>query len=265
MIKGLFVIVIAAILVLGYVKYIEIKGIYFPCCKVELTPDILHIPFEDVYVETQDKAKINGWFIPGENAQRTILFCHGNAGNIGHRLEKIVLLRQANVNIFIIDYRGYGNSQGRLSERGLYLDARAAYKYLKEVKKIEPRDIILYGESLGGAVVVDLASKEKIGGLILEGTFSSGRDIAGEIYPFLPSFLFFNSFDSLAKIKNIAAPKLFIHSKDDEIVLLVLAKKLHDAAQGPKKFIEISGGHNTGVLENQEIFIVGIREFLEQV
>lgn len=266
MFNRLFVIILLSIgLFLLYIKYLENKGIYYPVKGIELYPSSIGLPFEDVFITTKDGVKINGWFIPQPDAKYTLLFCHGNAGNIAGRIDKIILLRETRLNIFIIDYRGYGRSQGRPSEHGFYLDAKAAYDYLLNRRNIKPEQIILYGESLGTAVVVDLASKEKVRAVILEGAFSSGRDMAGRIYPFLPTFFFSNIFDSIAKIKKIDASKLFIHSRSDEIVPYDLARKLYDAAKEPKDFGEITGGHNTAPLDSKERHISSIASFIEKL
>ena len=265
MLKGIIYIFIGFGLVFGYIKYMESRGIFFPLKNIEATPSLLHIPFEEVYIKTSDDVQINGWFIPKEGAKYTVLFCHGNAGNIGNRLEKIGVLRQADVNIFIIDYRGYGRSQGRPTEAGLYLDAEAAYDYLVNERKIKAENIILYGESIGAAVIINLASKAVVAGLITEGAFSTGRDMAKQIYPFLPSFMFSDKFDSVSKIKNIKKPKLFIHGRDDEVVPSNLAKKLFDAASEPKQLKEISGYHNTCFLDCQDACLTYIKTFIEQL
>lgn len=264
MAKGIIYIVLFVTLIVGYVKYLEHRGIYYPQKAIEFTPEFTGLSFEDVYITTGDNIEINGWFIPHTGARYTLLFCHGNAGNIGHRLEKIMLLRQASLNIFIIDYRGYGRSRGRPSEAGIYLDTKAAYDYLVEQRKIRPGDVILYGESLGCAAVIHLAAQEPVGALIVEGAFTRGRDMARRVYPFLPSFLFSDSYDSLSKVGEITVPKLFLHSRDDEIVPLDLAGRLYNAAAGPKHFVELSGGHNSAFLDSQEKYVSSITSFIEQ-
>lgn len=255
-------IIIIILLIVGYIKYIENRGVFFPIKNIEITPDFINLPFEDIYIQTKDNIKINGWFISSNNAKYTILFCHGNAGNIADRLDKISLLYGLGVNIFIIDYRGFGRSQGRPSESGLYLDAEAAYNYLVNIKKILAQQIILYGESLGTVAVINLAAKLKVKAIILEGAFSSGKDMARKIYPFLPTFLFSNKFDSQFAIREIGAPKLFIHSRDDEIVPFNLARKLYDVSREPKQFIEIQGDHNNAFLDSKETYISSIAAFI---
>ncbi len=264
MIKFIVYPLLLIVLFVVYVKYIESKSIFFPTKNIDLTPQDLQIPFEDIYIKAGGSNQINGWFIPFENAKYTILFCHGNGGNISHRMEKITILRRSKANIFIFDYEGYGKSQGKPSEKGIYQDAQASFDYLVEMRKIDPKGIIVYGESLGCAVAIDLAWKNTIGGLILEGSFSSGKDMARIIYPFLPTALFFNKFNSIEKIKDIDAPKLFIHSKSDEIVPYSLAQKLFDAAREPKNFVSIRGGHNTAFIDSQQEYAETISVFIEK-
>jgi hypothetical protein len=263
MLKILIYIVIGILLVFGYIKYIESQSFFYPLKNIEYTPDSIKLPFKNVYIKTQDNIQINGWFIPCSHAKYTILFFHGNAGNIGLRLEKIRLLHDMNMNIFIIDYRGYGNSQGRPSEQGLYSDAKAAYDYLVNNLNIKTAEIIVYGESLGAAVAVHLACEAKVAALILEGAFSKSRDLAEKYYPLIPSFLFSDKFNSLAKIKKVSVPKLFMHSRTDEIVPFVLAKKLYNAADNPKKFIELSGSHNATYLDSIDIYLSSISLFIK--
>jgi fermentation-respiration switch protein FrsA (DUF1100 family) len=229
---------------------------------IEFYPSSFNIPFEDVYIKTRDGLTINGWFIPHSNARYTLLFCHGNAGNISHRMEKLQLLSNIGINIFIIDYRSYGKSEGRPSEKGFYLDADAAYRYLVNKRRITPQQIILYGESLGGAVAIDLAAKAKVKAIIIEGGFSDEGDMARTIYPFMPTFVLSNKFDSLGKIKKVKAAKLFIHSLDDEIVPFELGYRLYRAAGEPKEFVKIRGGHNNAFLNSEEKYISSISSFL---
>lgn len=261
----LYLVLLGLGIIFVYIKYIENKGIYFPTNKIEFYPSSLGLPFEDIYIKTEDDIKINGWFIPYNNAKYTLLFFHGNAGNIGHRIQKLHMFWKLGVNLFIVDYRGYGQSEGRVSEKGFYLDAKAAYDYLVNSRGILPKQIILYGESLGIAVVVDLASLVEVKALILEGAFSRGKDIAKKIYPFLPTFLFSNQFDSLEKIKKVKAQKLFIHSRDDEVIPYELARKLYNAADEPKEFIELVGGHNDAFWVSEKKYISSINSFLERL
>lgn len=261
----IYLIVLVLIFLITYIKYVEYRGLYYPAREIEFYPDTIGLKFEDIYITTEDGIKINGWFIWNPESRYTLLFCHGNAGNIGNRIDKINLLSGINLNIFIIDYRGFGKSEGRLHEKGLYLDAEASYDYLLNSRNIKQEQIIIYGESLGSAVAIDLASKRSPKALIVEGSFSSGREMAKKIYPILPGFLFSNSFNSINKIKKIDCPKLFIHSKEDEVVPFKLAEKLYREAKLPKEFIELEGQHNDAFLNDKEKYITSIASFIDKL
>ncbi len=243
----------------------EKQSIYFPEKAIAATPSYLGLPFEDIYFKTADGVELNGWFIPAKQASATLLFAHGNAGNISHRLEKITLFNKLGLDIFIFDYRGYGRSKGKPDEKGLYLDGKAAYDYLISQRKISAENILLYGESIGGTVIIDLATKVKIKALITEGTFTCAKDMIKVIYPFVPPAIFVSRFDSVSKIKNITAPKLIIHSVDDEMIPFSLAEKLFQAVAPPKQLLKIRGGHNSAFSDSEEIFLSGIREFLKSI
>ncbi|MFH1888475.1 MAG: alpha/beta hydrolase [Candidatus Omnitrophota bacterium] len=264
-IRLLFLIVLLITTLVFGIKYIETRGIFYPARDITCYPSDLGMPFEDIYVKTKDGVTINGWFIPQKSARYTLLFFHGNAGNIQHRLDKLLILRETGANIFIIDYRGFGKSSGRLMEEGFYLDADSACKYLTKARGISPEEVILYGESLGTAVAIDLASRTKVAAVMLEGAFSSGRDMAKKIYPFLPVFIFAKKFDSLKKINGVTAPKLFIHSINDEMVPFAFAGKLYQAAPAPKELVELTGGHNTAFLDSREKYISSISGFIRRL
>ncbi len=253
------------VLFLISVRYMERHSIFFPMKEITSTPASVGLAYEEAWFDTSDKKRLNGWFIPGEDAKFTLIFCHGNAGNIGHRLEKILMFRDLGLNVFIFDYRGYGKSEGAPSEAGLYEDVKAAYDHLTKGRKIPKDNIILYGESIGGAVAIDLARKADARALITEETFTSVKDMARLAYPFVPRFVFSSRFDCVSKIKNVACSKLIIHSVDDEIVPFYLGEKLFNAAAPPKKFLKIRGTHNTAFLDSEERFTGGIRAFLDEL
>ena len=247
------------------VRYIERSSIYFPMREITAVPEEVGLPYEEVYFYTSDNKRLNGWFIANNKAEFTVVFCHGNAGNIGHRLEKISMLYNLGLNVFIFDYRGYGKSEGAPSEAGLYKDANAAYDYLMRELKIGKDNIILYGESIGGAVAVDLAQKVNPRALITEETFTSIKDMARIAYPFIPPFVFSSRFDAASKIKNVICPKLIIHSVDDEIVPFHLGEKLFEEAPPLKTFLKIRGTHNTAFLDSKKQFVEGIGSFLNDL
>jgi len=263
--KALLWIIFFTIIFLAGIRYIERNSIYFPLKEILSSPVTVGLPYEEIYFETSDKKRLNSWFIPNDKARFTVIFCHGNAGNISHRLEKILLLYRLGLNIFIFDYRGYGKSQGSPSESGLYKDAIAAYMYLTKERKISEDDIILYGESIGGAVAIDLAHKARVRALITEETFTSIKDMAKIAYPFLPYFIFSSRFNCISKIKEARCSKLVIHSIEDEIVPFYLGERLFNAAKPPKKFLKIRGSHNTAFLDSKKQFTEGIKSFLDDL
>lgn len=254
--------ILAVIFSLAYLKYIESKSIFFPTREHGLTPDAASLKYANVFLSTSDGVRLHGWFFPHDDARYTLLFLHGNGGNISHRLEKMRILHENRMAIFIFDYRGYGFSGGKPCEKGLYLDAEAAYRYLTDELSIAPDRIIVYGESLGTAVAIQLAANHQIKALILEGILSSVRDMAHKLYPSLPAVIFKDQFNSVRKIPSLTAAKLFIHSRNDEIVPLDFARKVYDAALQPKVFVEIYGGHNTAFLDSRTHYTAAIDSFL---
>lgn len=263
--KPLLYLVILIVFFLVAIRYIERNSIYFPMREITATPKEEGLDCEDVYFKTSDNMLLNGWFIPNDKAKFTLIFAHGNAGNIGHRIDKIILLRNLDLEIFIFDYRGYGKSEGRPSEEGLYKDIEAAYNYLVKKRKVPERDIILFGESIGGAVAIDLAHKTKVRALITEETFTSIKDMSRIAYPFLPHFVFSSRFDCISKIKNTDCAKLIIHSIDDEIIPFYLGEKLFNIASPPKRFLKIRGSHNAAFFTSEEEFAKGIKSFLDSL
>ena len=283
--QSVFYIVVTVALLAASVRYIESKSIFYPVRSIAATPAALGLAFEDVFIKTQDNVTINAWLVksssrrpevpspqgaygrgeePTGTQRGTLIFCHGNAGNIGDRLEKILLFHQMGLNILVIDYRGYGKSQGQPSEAGIYKDAVAAYDYLLTRQDIDRSRIIGYGESLGGAVAVDLGTKRNLAALIIDSSFTNAADMAKTIYPFIPSFLLGTKLDSAAKVRTVTIPKLFIHSRADEIVPFRLGERLYQAAAQPKEFLELSGGHNDTPVEAQEKMAREIITFLRR-
>jgi fermentation-respiration switch protein FrsA (DUF1100 family) len=257
----------AALIVLFFfsIRFIEKKSLYYPLREIEGTPRDIDLYYEDVRVTTRDGVRLSAWFIPSDLPGATILFSHGNGGNISHRLEKIKILNGLGLDVLIFDYRGYGGSKGSPSENGLYLDAEAVYDYLVNQKKIPARKIVGYGESLGGAVIVDLAGKHELGGIIMEGAFTSVRDMAKRYFPLVPSFVYKTAFDSYEKIKNIGYPKLHIHSTADEVVPFDLGEKLFNNATEPKEFVKLHGGHNDAFLISRDLFASKLDFFIESL
>ena len=238
---------------------------FFPSRAFLAYPEDYGLQSETVELVTADGVRLYSWYLPAREDKGTLLYIHGNAGNISHRLFMARGWVKRGFSCFLLDYRGYGKSEGSPNEAGLYKDLQAAYAYLVDERGIPSEHIVAFGESLGTAAAVQLAAKEKLGGLIVEGGFSRGRDMAKRIYPFLPAFLFSDSFNSLERIPKVTAPILFIHSRNDEVVPFALAKRLYAAANRPKYFSEILGGHNTAFLDSSDLYRGSIKSFISQL
>ncbi len=254
------------ILLISFLKYYEKKGIYFPSKRIDLTPNAIGLEFEDVYFLSADGTELNGWYVPAEeDSQLTVLFCHGNAGNISHRIELIDMFHKLGLNVFIFDYRGYGRSQGSPGEEGLHSDAYAAYKFLLDNQNIDEGSIVVYGKSLGANLSIELCSKVRPAALISESAFTSALDMGKKLFPFLPlKWLITVKYDALSKIESITVPKLIIHSEDDEIIPFQHGRRLFEAAPEPKEFYPMRGGHNDAVFLSQEDFAARIGKFLRE-
>ena len=273
MIDLLIVIPAAYVLLCVFLRWREPSMIYFPDRQLESTPDAAGLPYEDVFLTTTDGVRIHGWFLPAprdlQPSPFTLLFFHGNAGNISDRLDKLAVFHQLGASVLIIDYRGYGRSEGKPSEEGTYRDAQAAYEYLtgkpqlSGAPHLEGRLIVVYGESLGSAMAVDLASKFVVGGVVLEEPFTSISDVGHEKFPFLPIRLFARTkYDSLGKIGRINAPLLIFHSRDDEYFSIRHAERLFAAAREPKRLVELHGSHNDAFLVSADTCRDALKKFL---
>ncbi len=237
--------------------------VFFPDRKVSANPAQSGMAHRDVFFRTSDGVELHGWFVPASASSRVLLFCHGNAGNISDRLESIRIFHDLGLSVFIFDYRGYGRSGGQVSEEGTYRDARAAYVHLVEKEGVSPENIVLYGQSLGGSVAIELAAERNSAALIIESCFPTLADVAARAYPFLPVRpLLRVRYDSRERIRRVGCPKLVIHSRDDEIVPFELGKRLYDLAAPPKQLLVLSGDHNTGFVVSGAVYTEGLERFL---
>jgi len=194
-----------------------------------------------------------------------ILFCHGNAGNISHRLESIQIFHRLGLNVFIFDYRGYGRSEGKPSEIGTYRDVEAVWQYLVEERQVSPNRIVVFGRSLGGAVAAWSANRHTPGALILESAFTSVPDIAAKLYPYLPVRLLSRfKYNTAEYLDEVDCPVLIVHSREDEIMPFSHGKQLFERARGPKEFLEISGTHNEGFITSEKRYIEGLNTFISE-
>ena len=239
------------------------RFIYFPTKTITATPATIGLEYEPVQIKTEDGYKLSGWFIPVENAADVVLFFHGNAGNISHRLESIAFFHRLGLNVLIIDYRGYGQSEGWPNEAGTYRDAEAAWRYLLEIKGYKPEQIIIFGRSLGGAVAAWLAQQHPPKALILESTFTSVPDMGASQFPFLPvRTLARVQYNTQARLSHLHIPVLIVHSPDDDVIPYSHGRQLFDAANEPKEFLQLLGRHNDGFITSGN-YEAGIKFFLQ--
>jgi len=219
---------------------------------------------EDVKFVAEDGTQLHGWYFPIADARATLLWFHGNAGNISHRLDNIQKWQRLKANIFIFDYRGYGKSQGTPNETGIYLDSQSAYDYLIQTRKIDPRQLILFGRSLGGICAAEIARTNPSAGLILESTFTSARDMAKEIFPIPIGWALRSQLNAKENVAQLTLPKLFLHGTEDEIVPYALGQELYSAAQEPKDFYSIKGaGHNDTYIVGGEAYVQRLDRFIQ--
>ena len=264
---------IAVLLIGGYIGlgallyFMQPKLVYYPLRDIPTTPRELQIAYEEVFFLTADGVGLTGWYVPAKNSgDLTVLFCHGNGGNIGYYLDTINILHEMGVNSFIFDYRGYGLSEGTPSEEGTYADAYAAYQWLIRQKQCEPNTIVVFGRSLGGSIAAQLASRTAVRGLWLESAFTSYADMAAYHYPYFPvRRLCRYTYDTLAYLRNVRCPVIVIHSPDDEIVPFEMGRRLYEAAGEPKQFVQITGSHNEGFVESGSQYTAPISNWLKSL
>jgi len=266
----IFIIIAAWVLLSLLIYFFQPKLIFFPHNEIKATPALISLQYDDIFLTTTDGEVLNAWWIPHPEARATILFLHGNAGNISHRLDSINIFHQLGLSVLLIDYRGYGKSTGKPSEEGTYLDAESAWHYLTNEKNIESNNIIIFGRSLGGAVASWLAEKHSPAGLIVESSFTSIADMGKHYYPYLPTSLLARiKYASINRIANIKSPTLFIHSKHDEIIPYEYGKQLFTEAlketTTAKSFLDTTGGHNDGFLLSGKQYIDGLDRFITDI
>ena len=252
----------------GCVGAMESRFVFFPGKRVEETPRDRGLVYEEIYFKTTDGLRLNGWWIPGTGSPLTLLWFHGNGGNISHRLDNITLRHDLlGTNIFIFDYREYGRSEGRASEEGTYRDGDAAIQYLHGRKDIDPTKIVFLGESLGSAVAVEMATRHGCAALVLESPFLSIPEMAKVSLPFLPiSSLLQTKYDTLSKIGQVGAPLLIVHGENDEIVPFQHGQRLFEAAKEPKEFYSIKRArHNDLYLIGGKTYLETLNRFLSRV
>jgi hypothetical protein len=252
-------------LLCGWLFFAQERLMYFPTREIEATPAQIGLAFQRQEFRAEDGVRLTGWYVPAERPRGVLLFFHGNAGNISHRLQSIAIFHRLRLDVFIFDYRGYGESEGEAGEEGTYRDGEAAWRHLVERLGADPKQIVYFGRSLGGAVATRVAERHPPRALILESTFSSAPDLGADLYPWLPVRLLARiRYDTCARLAAIANPVLVVHSPDDEIIPFHHAERLYEAARGPKEMLRLRGDHNGGFLLTGEAYVAGFDAFLKR-
>jgi fermentation-respiration switch protein FrsA (DUF1100 family) len=243
--------------------------LYFPDMptrQIQATPEVIGLEFDSITLTTSDNEQLDAWFVPAAPARGTLLFCHGNAGNNSHRLDSIRLFHELGLSVLIFDYRGYGQSTGKPTEKGTYRDADAAWQYLVGQRGIPPEHIILFGRSLGASIAADLATRQAAAGVILESAFTSVPDVAAGFYPWLPvRWMSRYQYNTRKQLADFHGPVLIVHSRDDETIPYSNGEHLFEAANEPKQFLELRGGHNDGFMVSGDSYVRGLEVFINEV
>lgn len=265
MAKFLLLIAAGYTIIVLIVFFAQKSLLYLPTAagpSLDVTPAGAGLDYEEVRLSSGDGVELHGWFVHGDGS-RVLLFFHGNAGDITHRLFSIGQFHELGLSVFIIDYRGYGRSGGRPSEQGLYRDAEAAWRHLTETRRIAPDDIVVFGRSLGGSVAAWLAARHRPAALIVESSFTSVPDIASEIYPWLPvRWLSRLRHATRDYVGDVRCAVLVVHSRDDEIIPYHHGQAIYAAANQPKTLLTLRGGHNDAISTDESTYMDGLRAFL---
>ena len=268
MLKILLTIAGGYLLLVAFVYTSQSRMLYLPNLpgrSLDATPFNIGVAYEDVSFVAEDGVALHGWFVPGRT-ERVLLFFHGNAGNISHRLESIRQFLDLGLTVFIVDYRGYGQSEGRTSEAGLYKDGSAAWRYLTETMQVRPDNIVIFGRSLGGSVAAHLAMNVEAAGLVVESSFTSVPDIASDLYPWLPARWLSRLRHATGDyVRDVDFPVLVVHSRDDEIIPIKHGEAIYAAATEPRSLLVLRGGHNDAFIRDEENYLEGLRVFLDSL
>lgn len=246
------------------VQALERSFLYFPERALVTIPAEVGLVAEELWLQATDGVRLHGYWLPGRG-ERALVWYHGNAGNVSHHLATArLLMDRFGLDMLLVDYRGYGRSQGQPSEAGLYHDGLALYA-ATVARGYRPEQIVLFGRSLGAAVALEVARQQPAGAVILETPFLSIPTLARTLYPWVPPVLIRSRFDNAAKIRQVLAPKLIIHGEQDELVPVAHGQRLFELAPEPKRLVLLAGaGHNNLVLVGGEPYLLAWRELLAQ-
>ena len=259
----LSVVAVAYLAFAGLLYVMQDRLVYFPTRELIATPRDRGLDYEELNLLTDDGVRLHAWFVPAPEARAVLLYFHGNAGNISHRLERIAFFQRLRLSVLIVDYRGYGQSAGQPSEDGTYRDAMAAWRHITETRGVASEKIVIFGRSLGAAVAAWLATQVSPGVVILESGFTSVPDLGAEVYPWLPvRWLARFNYPVKEYLTKIHRPVLIIHSRDDELIPFRHGQELLAAANSPKQLLEIGGGHNDAYFLTGADYARGFDDFL---
>ncbi len=261
------------LLLCGAMFLAQKKLVYFPTRSHVAEPAQAGLAHEDVWLPSRGEETVHGWWVPaGENnSGLAVVFCHGNGGNISHRLDTLRILHGLGLSVCLFDYQGYGKSTGSASEKNTYADAAAAWRCVTREKGYSPDQVVVWGRSLGGAIAAHLAwEQSKAGappaGLILESTFTSVPDMGARLYPFLPVRLLSRfRYNTLEYAAQADCPVLVAHSPEDDIVPYSQGRALYEALDQPKQFLQLQGDHNAGFLISETTYVEGVNDFLQRL
>ncbi len=267
----LLLVALGYLVFLLYLRLSESRMLYAPGDSrgLEEPPVQLALDVRRVRLVASDGVRLVAWAMPvDEGTGDWLLICHGNAGNISEfgRPTHYAGLRALGLSLFAFDYRGYGESEGKPTEKGLYRDAEAAYRYLRDTLHVPPERIVIFGHSLGSAVAVELAGRVSVAGLILDGALTSVVERAQEVLPYAPvRWIAASRFPSIERIGKLTLPKLFLHARADDVIPIAHGRRLFEAAAPPKSFVELAGGHGDAFEADSAVYFGAIGRFVSEL
>ncbi|NBC65353.1 MAG: alpha/beta fold hydrolase [Bacteroidetes bacterium] len=251
------------LLLLIFMYLFQSKLIFLPSSDLVVTPSGAGLQAEDVWIDTSDGERLHGWLFPNDATEYLVVLSHGNAGNISNRIDIAKFLQETGFSVMLYDYRSYGQSSGKPSEEGLYRDIEAVVTFLKTVEGYTEQQMIMYGRSMGGAVASFAATRFNVGGLVLDSAFKNVKSMVSDLYPFVPSFLASYEFPTEQYVQQLSGtPVMIMHSPTDTIVDISHGKALFGAANDPKTFVELRGGHNDNFHASVDIYSRYWKDFL---
>jgi len=260
----LLILAVTYALIVGLMYSFQERLLFLPSRALMATPADRGLDYQDLTIATDDDEQLHAWWISARDARGTLIFSHGNAGNISGRIDVARLFHDLGLNVLLYDYRGYGQSTGQASEDGLYRDIEAVWRYATDTRGLAPERLVLFGRSLGGAPSAYLATRETPAALVLDSAFTSVPDVAAHHYPFLPvRQLASLSFGNEARLPDVTAPVIILHSPDDEVIPYSHGERLYEAANEPKAFLQLEGGHNEAFFRSERRYRTELAAFLD--